>query len=444
MKKLDGMQDARRFVQARDTFAQHEVIPQEIADRIKSIVGHSMTPAELVEHIIEMVRLSGDEAVRDFSTRIDGVALENLEISKADLKAARDAAPRDLQAALEQAALRVHEFAASATPRSWQDADSGLGELVIPMDLVGLYVPGGTAAYPSTVIMTAVTARAAGVRNLLLCTPPRKDATVLPAIAAAAHIAGVDRVFTIGGVQAIAAMAFGTASVPSVDKICGPGNIFVTLAKKQLYGRVGIDGIYGPTETVAVADDSTDPRLCAADLLAQAEHDILATPILITTSDRLRRRVEEEMERQLLSLERREIVMASLERQGTAILVQDMEEAIDVANLIAPEHLCLMISEPWKWVGRVRNAGTVFVGEGTPEASGDYVAGPSHTIPTQGTARFSSYLGVDHFLKKVPVVALSPDMVRSLSPAAVTIARAEGLTAHARAIELRTESEPQG
>ena len=443
MRYLQGLEEARRFVQGRGDFATSAEIPQEVAQRIRAIVGRAMSPAELVAHIIQEVRLRGDEAVRDLSSRIDGVKLEALEVSQADLLAAREAAPGELMTALKFAAQRVREFAVAALPKSWHDSDTGLGEMVVPIERVGLYVPGGTAAYPSSVIMTAVTARAAGVQDLLMSTPPRKDGGVSPAIAAAAHIAGVDRVFSIGGAQAIAAMAFGTASVPQVDKVCGPGNIFVTLAKQQLYGQVGIDGLYGPTETVAVADDSTDPRLCAADLLAQAEHDLLATPILVTTSERLSRRVDEEMQRQSQSLERREIVTASLEGQGTTILVRDMEEAIEVANLIAPEHLCLMVQEPWKWLDRVRNAGTVFVGEGTPEATGDYVAGPSHTIPTQGTARFSSYLGVDQFLKKVPVVALAPDVVQRLAPAATTIARAEGLTGHARAIELRTETTGQ-
>ena len=443
MRYLRGIEEARSFVQERGGFATSAEVPHEVAQRIQAIAGRAMTPAELVGYIIQEVRLRGDEAVRDLSSRIDGVKLEALEVSQADLQAAREAAPGELITALEFAAQRVREFAVAALPKGWQDSDTGLGEMVVPIERVGLYVPGGTAAYPSTVIMTAVTARVAGVQDLLMCTPPRKDGGVSPAIAAAAHIAGVDRVFSIGGAQAIAAMAFGTASLPRVDKVCGPGNIFVTLAKQQLYGQVGIDGLYGPTETVAVADDSTDPRLCAADLLAQAEHDLLATPILVTTSERLSQRVEEELQRQLHDLERREIATASLEGQGTTILVRDMEEAIEVANLIAPEHLCLMVGEPWRWLGKVRNAGTVFVGEGTPEATGDYVAGPSHTIPTQGTARFSSYLGVDQFLKKVPVVGLAPDVVRRLAPAAITIARAEGLTGHARAIELRTDTAGQ-
>ncbi len=440
MKRLRGIEEVRRFVAERSSLAAADDVPQAVAQRIEALFGRPMTPSELVAHILREVRLRGDEAIRELSSRIDGFQLEEMEVSEEELRAAREQVSTKLFVALELAAQRVHDFASAALAKTWHDFDTGLGELVVPMDRVGLYVPGGTAAYPSTVIMTAVTARAAGVRELIMCTPPRQESGVEPAVAAAAHIARVDRVFRVGGAQAIAAMAYGTASVPAVDMVCGPGNIFVTLAKQQLYGQVGIDGLYGPTETAAVADDSTDPRLCAADLLAQAEHDLLATPVLVTISEQVGNRVEEEIERQLAGQERREIMMASLEGQGTTVLVKDLEEAIEVANLFAPEHLCLMVKEPWLWIGRVRNAGTVFMGERSPEVMGDYVAGPSHTIPTQGTARFSSYLGAHQFLKRIPVVALDPDLVRRLAPAAATIARAEGFTGHARAAELRVEA----
>ena len=420
MRIVRGMEEARRFVAARSALTASK----ELAQPAQELSGSTMSPADLVAHILQEVRLRGDEAVREFSSRFDGVELEELEISRAEIVGARDRVPAELLAALELAAQRVRKFAEAALSKTWHDFDTGLGELVVPIERVGLYVPGGTAAYPSTVIMTAVTARVAGVKELVMCSPARNGDGLNPAVAAAAHIAEVDRVFRIGGAQAIAAMAYGTASVPRVDKVCGPGNIFVTLAKQQLYGQVGIDGLFGPTETVAVADDSTDPRLCAADLLAQAEHDSLATPVLITTSERLSQQVEEEMKRQMQGLERRDIIQVALE----------------VANLFAPEHLCLMVREPWLWTGKVRNAGTVFMGELSPEVMGDYVAGPSHTIPTQGTARFASYLGVDQFLKRIPVVALDPDLVRRLAPTASTIARAEGFTAHARAAELRMEA----
>ena len=444
MRVLRGIEEARRFVAARSALTVSEEASEELAQPARELSGSAMSPAGLVAHILGEVRLRGDEAVREFSSRFDGVELEKLEVPPEDLFGARDQVPAELLAALELAAQRVHDFAMAALSKTWHDFDTGLGELIVPIERVGLYVPGGTAAYPSTVIMTAMTARAAGVKELVMCTPARDGDRVNPAVAAAAHIAGVDRVFRIGGAQAIAAMAYGTASVPRVDKVCGPGNIFVTMAKQQLYGQVGIDGLFGPTETVAVADDSTDPRLCAADLLAQAEHDSLATPVLITTSERLSQQVDEELKRQVQSLERRDIALAALEGQGTTVLVDNMDEALEMANLFAPEHLCLMVREPWLWTGKVRNAGTVFMGELSPEVMGDYLAGPSHTIPTQGTARFASYLGVEQFLKRIPVVALDPDLVRRLAPTASTIARAEGFTAHARAAELRAEVGGEG
>ena len=444
MRVVRGMEEARRFVAARSAVTISKEAFEELAQPGQELSGSAMSPGEQVAHILGEVRLRGDEAVREFSSRFDGVELAELEISTAEILGARDRVPAELLAALELAARRVRTFAEAALSKTWHDFDTGLGELVVPIERVGLYVPGGTATYPSTVIMTAVTARVAGVKELVMCSPARGADGLPPAVAAAAHIAGVDRVFRIGGAQAIAAMAYGTDSVPRVDKVCGPGNIFVTLAKQQLYGQVGIDGLFGPTETVAVADESTDPRLCAADLLAQAEHDSLATPVLVTTSERLSQQVEEEMKRQMQGLERRDVIQIALEGQGITVLVDDMDEALEVANLFAPEHLCLMVREPWLWTGKVRNAGTVFMGELSPEVIGDYVAGPSHTIPTQGTARFASYLGVEQFLKRIPVVALDPDLVRRLAPTASTIARAEGFTAHARAAEMRVEVGGEG
>ena len=438
MRVLRGIEEARHLLTTRSLSMPHEV-PEEVSRRIQEIFGHPMASEEVVTHILQEVRLRGDDAVREFSASIDGVHQEKVEVTGTELLSAREEAPGELVAALELAAQRVYDFATAALPKTWHDFNTGLGELVIPLERVGLYAPGGTAAYPSTVIMMAMTAKAAGVKELLLCTPARDGSRVSPAVAAAAHIAKVDQVFRIGGAQAIAAMAYGTASVPRVDKVCGPGSIFVTMAKQRLYGQVGIDGLFGPSETVVVADESTDPRLCAADLLAQAEHDLLATPVLVTPSESLSHRVEKELARQAESLERREIALASLKGQGTTVLVADIEEALEVANLFAPEHLCLMVREPWLWLGKVHHAGMVFMGELSPEVMADYVAGPSHTIPTQGTARFSSYLGVDQFLKHVPVVALDPDVVRQLVPSVATIARAEGFTGHARAAELRTE-----
>ena len=280
----------------------------------------------------------------------------------------------------------------------------------------------------------------------MLATPPRDGGPPDPAVLMAAKLAGVDRVFQIGGVQAIGAMAYGTESIPKVDKICGPGNIFVTLAKKLVFGQVDIDGLYGPTETVVIADEMASPVFCAADLLAQAEHDPLASPILVTTSPSLVGEVESELDRQLAYLERGGMAAGSLESRGKVILVDSLDEALELANTIAPEHLCMMVEEPWAWAGKVRHAGGVFLGPFSPEVMGDYVAGPSHVMPTGGTARFSSALSVHHFLRTMPVVGLksSPAEYRDLAEAAALIARAEGLTGHARAIEVRLDDLAKG
>ncbi|MCL0044051.1 histidinol dehydrogenase [Dehalococcoidia bacterium] len=397
-----------------------------------------MSPQEVVSHVLQQVRDYGDTAVRELTWRIEGVALDMMEVAKADIALAFENIPKELRDALELAANRVDQFAKASLVKTWHHQDSGLGELIVPLERVGLYVPGGTAAYPSTVIMAAVVARAAGVQEVILCSPTREDTNPDIAVLAAAHIAQVDRIFRIGGAQAIAAMAYGTESVPKVDKVCGPGNIFVTMAKQSLFGYVGIDGIYGPTETVVVADDSADFRLCAADLLAQAEHDVMASAVLVTPSETLLQQVGNEIVIQVQTLERRDIALSALNNRGAMILTDGVEEAIEVANLIAPEHLCLNIRDPWRWVDKVRHAGGLFLGAYSAEVMGDYVAGPSHSLPTHGTARFASYLGVDQFVKRIPVVALQEEVVMKLSPAAVVIANAEGFGGHARAAQLRT------
>ncbi|MSQ21953.1 MAG: histidinol dehydrogenase [Dehalococcoidia bacterium] len=440
MRVLHGLEEARAFAAARTSITSQE-IPEELAKavllRSQAVWGSPLTVPESVRRIIEDIRKGGDAALRDLTEHIDGIRFADLEVPKKALAQAAESIPTDLRAALELAAQRVAKFAEVSLPKTWHDPNTGLGELIVPLERVGLYAPGGTAAYPSTVIMSAVTARTAGVQEVIVCSPAHDGVNASAVVLAAAHIAGVDRVFRIGGAQAIAAMAFGTESVPKVDKICGPGNIFVALAKQQLFGQVGIDGVFGPTETVVVADDSADPALCAADLLAQAEHDVLASAVLITPSEALVSRVGDELVKQLMTLERRDIALASLNNHGAMILVGNLAEALDVSNLIAPEHLCLMVKQPRRWVKRVRHAGGLFLGEHSAEVMGDYVAGPSHTIPTHGTARFASYLGVDQFIKRIPVIALKPDVARRLAPAAAIIARAEGFTGHARAADLR-------
>ncbi len=432
MRIVPGYEQGRALLERRPGY--DAPVPPSVQRRVHEVFGEPLSVEEAVRRIVADVREKGDAAVRDYTRRIDGAEPDGLEVPKERWAAALQELPADLTGALRTAAERIRRFHEACMPQGWRDDQTGLGEVVVPLERVGLYVPGGTASYPSTVLMDAIPARVAGVSEVVLCTPRPEGVTL-----AAAEIAGVDRVFQIGGAQAVAAMAFGTQSVPRVDKVCGPGNIFVALAKREVYGQVDIDGLYGPTETVVVADDSADPVVCAADLLAQAEHDVMASPILLTTSAELAERVSAEVERQLQGLDRRAIAREAVEGQGTAVVVETLEQAVELANAYAPEHLCLLVRKPWDCVPQVRHAGAVFVGDNSPEVSGDYVAGPSHTMPTGGTARYGSYLGVHHFLKRMPVVALDAGTFRAIGPAAATLARAEGLTGHARAVELRLE-----
>jgi histidinol dehydrogenase len=340
---------------------------------------------------------------------------------------------------MELAVSRIRWFHERSMPRSWIDfdGDSTFGQTFRPIARVGVYAPGGRAAYPSTVLMTAVPARVAGVESVVLCTPPGPGGLPNRSILAAARAAGVDRVFRIGGAQAIAALAFGTTTVPRVDKIAGPGNIFVALAKRQVFGHVGIDQIAGPTETLLIADDSASPAALAADLIAQAEHDPMATALLLTERRGIAESTADEVNRQAMDLPRRDIVFASLQANGGAVVTPNIDVAIDLANEFAPEHLCLMVRDAWSRLPRVRNAGGVFLGERSIEAIGDYTAGPSHVMPTSGTARFTSPLNVLDFLKVSNVFDVSQSLFRDIAPAAVALADAEGLTGHAAAIRLR-------
>lgn len=408
---------------------------------IEGAFGRKMTPDEAVDIIIEGVRRGGDGAIAEYSRLLDGVQLEHFEVTPAEIAASREEISLELRDALSLAAQRIRSFHAAHGRRSWIDLQEGMGQVVVPLQRVGVYAPGGTASYPSTVLMTAIPARVAGVGEIVLATPPGRDGRIPAATLVAAHMAGVDRVFKVGGAQAIAAMAFGTQSIPKVDKICGPGGLFVVLAKRKVYGEVAIDGLYGPTETLIIADDSADPALCAADLLAQAEHDELASAFLVTTSPSLARRVEEEVGRRLDSLERRDIAAVSIERGGGIAVVASLDEAVTLANWYAPEHLCLMVQDAWSVAGKVRNAGGIFLGEASAEAVGDYVTGPSHVMPTGGTARFGSPLTTDDFLKVINLFCQDREAVAGLAGAAATIARAEGLTAHARAAELRLSTQ---
>jgi histidinol dehydrogenase len=392
-----------------------------------------------VKQIIDEVRQRGDAALYDYTLKFDRVKLSSLEVSKEQIKSAYGEVDKELVSALKSAAERIGSFHQKQKDAIWSlAAKKGFGQLIRPLERIGAYAPGGTASYPSTVLMTAIPAKIAGVKEVILVTPPR-EGSIPPPTLVAADMAQVDRVFSIGGAQAIAALAFGTESIPKVDKICGPGNIYVTLAKKLVYGAVGIDGLYGPSEVLIIADESANPAYCAADILAQAEHDPLASAILITSSKKLADEVNQEIEQQLKGLERQAIAAKSLQKRGIIAVVADIGEAIKLANLYAPEHLCLMVKKADAYINRIANAGCIFIGDSSTAVLGDYVAGPSHVLPTGATARFGSPLSILDFVKFTSLVNVDKANLKQLGQAAATIARAEGFTAHARAVEKRLE-----
>ncbi len=415
-------------------------LPESAAARTRQAFGAGVTPAESVARMLADVKREGDAAVRRYAKLLDGADLDDFRIPDAELDAASRQISPELWESLELAADRIRSFHQATLPDEWLDPAQGLGELVRPLARVGVYAPGGSAAYPSTVLMTVIPARVAGVEEIILVTPRAGSQPLNPAVVAAARIAGVDAMYQVGGVPAIGALAYGTESIPRVDKICGPGNIFVAYAKKLVQGAVDIDGVFGPTETIVLADDGANADFCAADLIAQAEHDPLATAILVTDSEGLIARVETQLEAQLAAAPRGEVARQALERQGRVVLVDSLDEGLELVNRIAPEHLCLLLREPWAWVNRIRHAGGLFLGEYSPEVMGDYIAGPSHVMPTGGTARFGSALSVHHFLRTMPVVGLSPADFQNLGPAAVRIANAEGLSGHAGAVQVRLDS----
>ncbi len=429
---------ARRLLTRRRGFEETTLSPR-MQEGIRRVFGADLSADEVVRRILDDVRIGGDAAVRRYAAEFQGSAPAHLEVPRADWRGALERLDPDLKEAMTLAAEQIATFHRKQLRTSWLDySDEGaLGQVVRPLDRVGIYTPGGTAVYPSSLMMTAIPARVAGVSEVIVCSPPGPDGVVSPLILAAAEISNVDRLFSVGGAQAIGAMAYGTESVPHVDKIYGPGNIFVVIAKREVFGIVDIEQLPGPTETLLVADESADPELVAADLLAQAEHDPMASAILITSSPMLAHAVLAELPVQLATLERADIAGQSLAANGLVVLVPDIETAIELANSYAPEHLCLLLHDPWAVVPLVRHAGGIFVGEDSPEALGDYTAGPSHVMPTGGTARFSSPIHVGEFTKVINVAALNRRALRRLGPATSTLARAEGLTAHARAIERR-------
>ena len=398
--------------------------------------------SEAVAEIIAQVRERGDEALREYTSRFDGYCPECLEVSREEINDALTEADPDYVQSLLNAQEKIAAFHNRQKRESFVDLQSSgviLGQRVRGLARVGLYVPGGTAAYPSSVLMNAVPAKIAGVGEIVMATPPGKDGRANPDILLAAAIAGVDRVFLVGGAQAVAALAYGTESIPRVDKIVGPGNIFVATAKRQLYGVVDIDMIAGPSEILVMADGGANPRFLAADLLSQAEHDALASAILLTTDETVADRTIAEVERQKEKLSRREIIEKSLENYCAVIVCQSTEQMVDLANRIAPEHLEVACENPMEYVGKLDNAGSVFLGQYSPEPLGDYYAGPNHVLPTSGTARFFSPLGVDSFIKRSSFIYYTPQALEEAKEDIVRIARSEGLDAHANSIQVRFE-----
>lgn len=436
LKIVYDVEKARATLLRRSTLEMQET--PLLGDKMVEVFDKPMSVQEVVARILSDVRLRGDEAVRDLELKLDGVKLNQLEVSKREITRARSRVDPKLVSALEFAAQRIEAFHSNCRRQSWINfCEGGMGQWIRPLEKVGVYVPGGRASYPSTLLMTAIPARVAGVKEIIVTSPPAVGGTISATTLLAAEIVKADRVFKMGGAQAVAALAFGTETIPKVDKICGPGNIFVQLAKKMLYGTVGIDGFYGPTETIVVADDTANPVFCAADLLAQAEHDVMASAILITTSARVATAVSRQVDDQLKGLDRRQMIQSSLGMRGGIIVVPDVDTAVSLVNEYAPEHVSLMVKDAWAWAEKIKNAGGIFVGEDSPEVVGDYIAGPSHVMPTGGTARFSSPVTVEDFLKVTSVVAVDRKTLQKIGSAAATIARVEGLDAHSRAVELR-------
>ena len=402
----------------------------------------TMNVEETVAEILRNVRERGDAALKEYAAKFDHAELDSLIVSEAEMEEALAQTDPAFLAVLEKAAANIRKFHSKQVRNSFIINDEDgivMGQKIIPVDRAGLYVPGGTAAYPSTVLMDVIPAKIAGVPEVIITTPPGKNGKIHPAILAAAKVAGADRIVKAGGAQAIAALAYGTESVPKADKIVGPGNAFVAEAKRQVYGTVAIDMIAGPSEILIVADGSSNPAHVAADLLSQAEHDKLASAVLVTDSAALAEQVSAELEKQLPLLEREEIARASIDHNGKIIVAPDLRKAIDIANEIAPEHLELCVDNPFDYLDSIRHAGSVFLGRNCPEALGDYLAGPNHTLPTQGTARFSSPLSVDDFIKKTQYTYFTKEALGRVARDVALFAEQEGLTGHAKSTMIRME-----
>ena len=424
----------------KPAFDQVELNPR-IREANKQLFGEDLTAAQIVDRIVGEVRRDGDAAVIKYTKLIDRTEFtpEEFLVTEAEYEAAYEEADPAVVASLKKAAENVRQYHQEQKPNSWmtyRDKGSILGQSVIPLDRVGIYVPGGTAAYPSSVIMNAMPAVVAGVKEIIMMVPP-KNGKINPYVLVAAKEAGVSKIFKIGGAQAIAAMAFGTETIPRVDKITGPGNIFVTLAKKAVYGHCDIDMLAGPSEILIVADKTADPAYTAADMLSQAEHDMLASSIVITDSPELAEKVAAEAEKQLKVLPREEITRASLDRNGMIIITEDIMQAVELANVSAPEHMEVLTEQPFQLLPYIRHAGAVFLGAYSPEPLGDYFAGPNHVLPTGGTARYYSVLNVETFMKRTSIISYTQEQLDAVSDDVIRLAEAEGLQAHANAVKLR-------
>ena len=417
-----------------------QVSPDEIFARVEPAVNVEGIVAEIIGN----VRKKGDKALYEYCEKFDKAKLSDLQVSKEEIDEAVTSVDPDFLRILQTAAANIRKFHSRQVRNSFviNDEDGILmGQKIIPVDRAGLYVPGGTAAYPSTVLMDSIPAKIAGVKELVMVTPPNAQGKVNPVILAAAYVAGVDKIFKVGGAQAIAALAYGTESIPRVDKIVGPGNAFVAEAKRQVFGQVSIDMIAGPSEILIIADGKSNPRHLAADLLSQAEHDKLASAVLVTDSQELALAVQAELEVQIPLLERSEIARASIDNNGKIIVAENLKQVIEISNEIAPEHLELCVDNPFDYLDSIRHAGSIFMGRNCPEALGDYFAGPNHTLPTSGMARFSSPLSVDDFIKKTQYTYYTRDALARVAKDVAKFATAEGLTAHAKSAIIRTEDD---
>jgi len=399
---------------------------------------------KVVEEILEDVKNLGDAALIKYTKKFDGVELTSaaIKVTPEEIIAARSLVDEEFMEAIKLAADNIYEYHEKQIKNSWMQTKKDgviLGQTIRGLEKVGIYVPGGTAAYPSSVLMNAIPAKVAGVERIVMVTPVSKDGSINPFILAAAEVAGVDEIYKLGGAQAIGALAFGTETVPKVDKVVGPGNIYVAMAKRSVYGYLDIDMIAGPSEILVIADENANEKYIAADLMSQAEHDVLSSSILVTTSEELAKKVIKEVERQIKALSRKSIIEKSLENYGAIILVDNIDEAIAIANKIAPEHLELLINDPFAKLGEIKNAGSIFLGEYAPEPLGDYMAGTNHVLPTSGTARFFSPLSVDDFIKKSSFIYYSESSLSKVSNKIIKLAETEGLTAHANSIKVRFE-----